>query len=266
MKQRVSTTPRAKITVLVTILSVFTLRHASANPFLAFESPSRCHISRLEINAFALQQVAQDLVKQQEEKVTRLQAVLAASPNNVAARSELANVLTTLGRYAEAASHFTFLLNSALTSSQRAAVLNNYGNFYFLQDSLTRAEHFYLQAAHEDSLDKKPYLNLGTLYTAVGDDSLAGEAYCEFISEDAQIALAEMLLGLTPGSDDTIRAGGESRKMNTANLKKKAGKNIRKPPRKKGRPFGKKAIKANDNIGVANYSDLESALYWAEVR
>ncbi len=250
------------------------LRSARANSSVTpsiTKNGNSCAANHLAPRGLHFEQENDGFKKLQEAKLKSLQAALAKDPSDLATRNELANVLTILSRKTEAVARYNELLAAPLSATQRAATLNNLGNYYFLQDSVKQAEAHYHRALQADSTAREVYLNLGTLYTAVEDSALANEAFQHFVFDSTQISVAEALLDIV-AEESRHANGGDLRRLNTANLKHKVHFRVLqaggKPPKaKKGKPARPFAKKGNlSPIGVAAYAELEGLLYWAKLK
>jgi tetratricopeptide (TPR) repeat protein len=212
-----------------------------------------------------LAQDAESMQNLQEAHIKKLAEKLRVDSTNIVVRSQLANKLAVMGRYQAAVSHLEKLLSQPLSSRNRWAVLNNYGNLHFLRDSLQQAEVYYQRALQADSSAKETYLNLGTLYTALDDTATAIAMYEQVVKDSTEAAQVEKLLGLSEEEERAaVKASSQdSKKKKTKNLKEKVKSNIRKAAgRKVTRPGGKKGVE----LGAGGYEGLEGILYWAEVK
>jgi tetratricopeptide (TPR) repeat protein len=214
-------------------------------------------------------QLAQDVKSVQnleEAYIKTLEENLLADPNNRAVRNQLAKTLAVVGRYDEAAGHFEKLLADSLSSRNRWAVLNNYGNLYFLRDRLNQAEAAYKLALQADSSGKETYLNLGTLATVRDDSATAIAMYRQVVEDSVEVAEVEKMLGLSDEESAVSKASNhDPKKKKTKQLKEKVKSNLRKAGGKKTtRPGGKKGLATE--IDTGSYENLASMLYWAEVK
>ena len=204
-----------------------------------------------------------------EQYIQSLDEKLRANAKDVTTRSKLAETLTVMRRFQDATFHFEYLLNETLSTKTRSAVLNNYGNMFFLEDSIDNAERSFRSAISADSTHKEIHLNLGVLYTAIDSTNMAIAMNQKFIQGSLDLNKAEEILGYSPtiyGNGKSSKIGDKRKKTN--NLRRKVRMNLRKSVKSKGRgrinrPTGRKAD--FQLIGVNNYDDLEALLYWAKV-
>ena len=211
----------------------------------------------LEADTRSLDYLQDSYVRQLEEKL-RLDA------SNVGVRSRLANVLAVLGKFPEAAYHFDRLLEHPLSQRSRWAALNNYGNLHFLRDSLKQAERSYRMALETDSTGSETFLNLGTLYSALGDSQTAVEMYRHVVQDSAKASVIHTIFGSDEGDDEKTKASGSDPKKEKKRRVKKEAKANLKSAGHKNRSTGRKGAETEFDMEASN--DIGELLYWAEVK
>lgn len=206
-----------------------------------------------------LSQIQTKYLEQMEAKVRQF-------PDSLQIRNKLAITYALRGELGPAWSHFNAMLEQDSTNFK---ALNNLGNLCFKSGILDSARLWYQKAlacaqTGEDS--NGIYLNLGTLFTAMEDEVMAGNMYNNVIRDVAdstqQYAVlcnrVEQLLGF-PIEDEALDRAEKKQKTKHTN-KNTVRKSVKQSQKKK---ISNKKSRSASRKGRLPADEIEDVFYWA---
>lgn len=200
------------------------------------------------------------IVKQTQ--LNELERKLTQFPDSVQLRNMLAIKYANLNDIENAEKHLQYLL--AIDSTNFVA-LNNIGNLFFMKGDLNSAEFYYQKALnyaegeHKDGAN----LNLGLLYAAADQDSIAIELFAQVMQDSNDYRRIGDLLGISIEENQLAKADElkPQKKIDKIAVKQLAFK-----AQKKKTPSKVKKIESKKTIGDKGFlpkEEIENIFYWA---
>jgi hypothetical protein len=208
-------------------------------------------------------QTVRRIRQRQEAYLNGLEQQVTQNPNQLELRNELGLIYGQSKEFAKAEKH----LRAAIAlDAKNFMAHNNLANVYFWQGKLDSAKAKYEKAlafarTKDDSAGAQ--LNLGTLYFAAGNDTVAHEFYASAIRDSADVRKAGRLLGI---DFDAVRLRASStqqvKKVSEYSVEEQISSLLAKPK-------GKKPPKTNPKpTGIRNNripdTQIDDVFYWAQ--
>ncbi|MFQ5627397.1 MAG: hypothetical protein ACE5I1_01450 [bacterium] len=211
-----------------------------------------------------------------EAELKKLEQQVASNPNDLALRKQLALKYARWPwrgeKLALANTQYREILIRTSDPVDRVAAYNDMANIALLREkaNLALADSLYLRAfgiaSRIASADTTGiYLNRGTLFLAIGQDSTAATLYALAVEDSSKLGLAEHYLGFDFGAvEDSARAApGNKKKKRVTKRRVKSGvgrgAKISKSKRKRGEQVRLASRKTTEISGW----EIEDVFFWA---